>query len=135
MQEIFSRLSDIFQSGTKVIFFEAGKAAGERLVEDRPEVIKAEKNVSLQTAVQRFTNAGLGKIEIAKFNPEKAEVKFRIRNNFFVDLIGEETAYCNCVECFVSGIYKQGMRKNPNTQKTKCVMNGDAYCEWSMSLV
>lgn len=36
MQEIFSRLSDIFQSGAKVIFFEAGKAAGERFVEDTP---------------------------------------------------------------------------------------------------
>ena len=68
MQEIFSRLSDIFQSGAKVIFFEAGKAAGERFVEDTPEVWKADESLFLKTVVQRFMNAGLGKIEILEFD-------------------------------------------------------------------
>ena len=30
IQEIFSRLSDIFQTGAKVIFFEAGKASPDK---------------------------------------------------------------------------------------------------------
>ena len=71
IQEIFSRLSDIFQTDAKVIFFEAGKAAGERFVEDRPEIMKTNKKVFIETAVQRFTDAGLGKIEIVEFDPRK----------------------------------------------------------------
>jgi predicted hydrocarbon binding protein len=134
MQEIFSRLSDIFQSGAKVIFFEAGKAAGERFVEDAPEVMKADKTLFLETVVQRFMDAGLGKIEIVELNLEKAKVKFRIWNNFFAEISNEEATYCNCVEGFVSGMYEQIMRKTPKVKKTKCVANGDPYCEWHMAL-
>jgi hypothetical protein len=32
----------------------------------------------------------------------------------------------------VSGIYAQIMRKTPKVKKTKCVANGDPYCEWHM---
>jgi predicted hydrocarbon binding protein len=134
IQEIFSRLSDIFQSGAKVIFFEAGKAAGERFVEDRPEIMKAEKKVFLETAIQRYTDAGLGKIEIVSFDPANAEVNFRIQKNFFAELCGDGTPYCNCVEGFVSGIYKQVMHKTLTLQKTKCAAKGDACCEWQMTL-
>jgi len=134
MQEIFSRLSGIFQSGAKVIFFEAGKAAGERFVEGAPEVMKADKRLFLETVGQRFMDAGLGRIEIVKFNPEKAEVQFRIWNNFFAELCGEETACCNCVEGFVSGVYEQVIGKTPNIEQTKCATKGDPYCEWQMTL-
>jgi predicted hydrocarbon binding protein len=133
MQEIFSRLSEIFQSGAKVILFEAGKAAGKRFVEETSDITKADKELFLKTVVQRFTDAGLGKIEVVEFNLEEAEVKFRIRNNFFAGLGCEESTYCSCVEGFVSGMYEQIMRKTPKIQKTKCVANGDPYCEWHMS--
>ena len=133
MQDIFARLSDIFQSGARVIFFEAGKAAGERFVEDTPEVMKADESLFLKTVVQRFMDAGLGKIEILEFDPEEGEVKFRILNNFFAELCGEESACCNCVEGFVSGIYEQIIGKTPNIQKTRCIENGDSYCEWQMT--
>jgi predicted hydrocarbon binding protein len=134
MQEIFSRLSDIFQSGAKVIFFEAGKAAGERFVEDAPEVMKADKTLFLETVVQRFMDAGLGKIEIVELNLEEAEVKFRIWNNFFAELCGEESACCSCVEGFVSGIYGRIIGKTPKIKQTKCATKGDLCCEWHMSL-
>jgi len=134
MREIFSRLSEIFQTGAKVIFFEAGKAAGERFVEDTPEVMKADKKLFLETVVQRFMDAGLGRIEMVEFDFEEAEVKFRIWDNFFAELCGEESACCNCVEGFVSGIYEQIIRKAPKIQKTKCVEKGDSYCEWQMTL-
>jgi predicted hydrocarbon binding protein len=133
MQDIFARLSDIFQSGARVIFFEAGKAAGERFVEDTPEVMKADESLFLKTVVQRFMDAGLGKIEILEFNLGIGEVKFRILNNFFAELCGEESACCNCVEGFVSGIYEQIIGKTPNIQKTRCIENGDSYCEWQMT--
>jgi len=133
MQEIFSRLSNIFQSGAKVIFFEAGKAAGERFVEVTPKMMKTDDDVFLKTVVQRFMDAGLGKIEILEFDPEEGEVKFRILNNFFAELCGEESACCSCVEGFVSGIYAQIIGKTPKIQKTQCIENGDSYCEWQMT--
>ncbi len=135
MQEIFARLSAIFQSGAKVIFFEAGKAAAERFVEDRPEIIKADKRLFAETVVSRFTDAGLGKIEIIDFDPEKAVVKFRIWNNFFAEFCGdEESACCSCVEGFVSGLYEQIIGKAPIIKRTSCVVNGDPCCEWQMAL-
>ena len=134
MKEIFERLSAIFQSGAKVIFFEAGKAAGERFVEDTPEVIKADKRLFLETVVQRFMDAGLGKIEIVELYLEEGSVKFRIWNNFFAEICGEEPACCSCVEGFVSGIYRQVMGKTPNIKQTKCATKGDAYCEWQMTI-
>ena len=114
-------------------FFEAGKAAGERFVEDTPKVMNADESLLLETVVQRFMDAGLGKIENLKFNPKEGEVKLRILNNFFVELNGEESACCNYVEGFVSCIYGQIIGETPNIQKTKCVENGISFCEWQMT--
>jgi predicted hydrocarbon binding protein len=133
-QEIFSRLSELFQSGSKVIIFEASKAAGERFVKEIFDITKGDKQLLLNTTVQRFTDAGLGKIEVVDLNLEEAEVKFRIWNNFFAEIRNGELTYCNCIEGFVSGMYEQIMHKTPKTQKTKCVANGDPYCEWHMTL-
>ena len=132
MQEIFSRLSEIFQSGANVIIYEAGKAAGKRFIREISGVTKTDKGIILKTAVQRFTDAGLGKIEVVDFNPERAEVKFRIWNNFFAEIRCEESTYCNCIEGFVSGMYEQIMLKTPKIKETKCVGKGDPYCEWEM---
>jgi len=134
LQEIFLRLSAIFQSGAKVIIYEASKAAGEQFVKEAPEATKADKQLLLNTTVQRFTEAGLGKIEIVELDIEEAEVKFRIWNNFFAEIESEEATYCSCIEGFVSGMYKQIIGKTPKIRKTKCVADGDPYCEWHMTL-
>ncbi|MBM4401141.1 MAG: hypothetical protein FJ045_04235 [Crenarchaeota archaeon] len=134
IEEICTRLSEIFQSGAKVIIFEAGKAAGKRFVEETPNITKVDKHLFLKTVSQRFTDAGLGKIEIVDFDLEQAEVKFRIWNNFFAGLKCEKSMYRSCIEGFVSGMYEQIMSKTPKIQKTKCIADGDPYCEWQMSL-
>jgi predicted hydrocarbon binding protein len=134
IEEICSRLSEIFQSGAKVIIFEAGKAAGKRFVEESSDITKVNNQLFLKTVSQRFTDAGLGKIEIVEFDLEQAEVKFRIWNNFFAAVGCENPMYCSCIEGFVSGMYEHMMKKTPKIQKTKCVANGDPYCEWHMAL-
>jgi predicted hydrocarbon binding protein len=134
IEEICTRLSEIFQSGAKVIIFEAGKAAGKRFLEETSDITKVDKQLFLKTVSQRFTDAGLGKIEIVEFDLEQAEVKFRIWNNFFAGLDCEKPMYRSCIEGFVSGMYEQIMRKTPKIQKTKCVAKGDPYCEWHVSL-
>jgi predicted hydrocarbon binding protein len=133
MQEIFSRLSEIFQSGANVIIYEASKAAGKRFIKEISGVTKTDKGLILKTAVQRFTDAGLGKIEVVEFNLEEAEVTFRIWNNFFAEIRCEESTYCNCIEGFVSGMYEQIMLKTPKIKETKCVGKGDPYCEWQIA--
>jgi predicted hydrocarbon binding protein len=133
MQDIFSRLAGIFQSGATVIAFEAGKAAGKCFVEETPAEAKADNPTFLNTITQRFTDAGLGKIEIAEFNPDKAEVTLRIWNNFFADLGSEKEMYRSCIEGFVSAAYEKVMSITPKIKKTKCITNGDPYCEWHIT--
>jgi predicted hydrocarbon binding protein len=133
LEQIFQRFTEIFQSGADVIIAEAMKAAGERFVIEVPEETRADPAVFLKTAVQRFTEAGLGRIEIADFNSETAELKFRIWNNLFAEILRGEATYCDAVANFASGIYHQLTRKTPKIEKTKCVGNNDPYCEWHLS--
>jgi predicted hydrocarbon binding protein len=130
MEDIIARLTGIFQSGAQVIVTEAFKAAGERFVDEVPEQAKADQAMFLKKAVQRFTDAGLGKIEVAQLNPETTELTFRVWNNFFAEIHNEEATYCNCVAAFAGGIYKQITQKTPEIKETKCIGKGDTYCEW-----
>ena len=133
LEQIFSRLTELFQSGAQVIIMEACKAAGKWYVNELPEKIKADKAQFMKTATQRFTAAGLGRIEIVEFKPEKATLKFRIWNNFFAEMRNEENTYCNVVEAYVSGVYEQLLLRTPKIIKTACTDKGDAYCEWYMT--
>jgi predicted hydrocarbon binding protein len=96
-------------------------------------VIKADKEMLLKAIVQRFTDAGLGKIEVKELKLAEETVKFRIRNNFFAEIQCDGSTYCYCVEGFVAGMYEQIIRRSPQIEKTKCVGNGDPYCEWQIS--
>jgi predicted hydrocarbon binding protein len=132
--QIISRLTDLFQSGAQVIIAEAFKAAGERYATEVPEEARVDQAMFLKTAVQRFTDGGLGKIEVVKFKPEKLELTFRIWNNLFAEMHNEESTYCNCVAAFASGMYKRITQKTPEITETKCSGKGDAYCEWHVKL-
>ena len=132
LEQIFKRLNDLFQSGAQVIITEGCKAAGKWYVNEISEETKADKARFLKSAVQRFKDAGLGKIEITEYNPEAAELKFRIWNNFFAELRSGEVTYCYCVEAYVDGIYEQLLHKTPKIKKTKCIGKNDPYCEWHM---
>ena len=68
MAQILSRFTQIFQSSAQVIITEAFKSAGERYVTEVVEEKKANTVQFLRTAALRFTNAGLGKIEIVQFD-------------------------------------------------------------------
>ncbi len=128
--QIIARLTDLFQSGAQVILTEAFKAAGERYATEVPEEARADQAMFLKTAVQRFTDGGLGKIEVVDFKPEKLEVTFRIWNNLFAEMHNEESTYCNGVAAFASGMYKRITQKTPEITETKCSGKGDPYCEW-----
>lgn len=129
MEQIFSRLAELFQSGAQVIIVEACKAAGKWYVNELSEKIRADKGEFMKTAIQRFTGAGLGRIEMVEFKPDKAKFRFRIWNNFFAEMRNDDATYCNVVEAYVSGVYEQLLQKTPKITKTACIDKGDAYCE------
>src|SRR3990170_5997500 len=77
MTQILTRLTEIFQSGAQVIITEACKSAGERYVTEVPEEKRTDIAQFIQTAVHRFTDAGLGRIELLEYKPETSELRFR----------------------------------------------------------
>jgi predicted hydrocarbon binding protein len=135
LEQILTRLTELFQSGARVIITEAFKAAGKWYVNEIPKTVKADFAAFLSSAVQRFKDAGLGRIEIVEFNPEKPELTFRIWNNFFAEIFQDDVTYCYCVEAYVTGVIEQLMGKVPEIRKTKCAGKGDMYCEWHVSLL
>jgi len=134
LTQIITRLTEIFQSGAQVIISEACKSAGERYVAEVGELKSADAAQFIQTAVQRFTDAGLGRIELLEFNPETSELRFRIWDNFFAEIHNGQPTYCNCVEAFVGGVYKQLLHKIPKAKETKCIARNDPYCEWHFTV-
>lgn len=133
LEHIFTRLNEVFQSGSRVIIAEAFKAAGKWYASQIPETAKKDLATFLSTAVQRFKDAGLGRIEIVEFNPEKLELTFRIWNNIFAEMYQDDATYCYGVEAYVSGISEQLIGVTPKIHKTKCLGKGDPYCEWHLS--
>ncbi len=133
MGEILTRLTEIFQSGAQVIINETCKSAGERYVKE----VFAEKKESaaqfLALGVQRFTDAGIGKVEVINFNLDPVEITVRIWNNFFAEIHNNEATFCNCVESFLTGMYKGFLGKTPKIKETKCIGKKDPYCEWNIT--
>jgi len=134
LENIFSRLTELFQSGARVIIAEAFKAAGKWYINELPEDAKTDRTAFLNSAVKRFKDGGLGRIEIVDFNLEKSELQFRIWNNLFAEMYQDDSTYCYCVEAYVSGVFEQLIGKPPVIRKTKCLGKGDPYCEWYLSL-
>ncbi len=133
MGEILTRLTEIFQSGAQVIINEMCKAAGESYVKE----VLAEKKASavqfLASGVQRFTDAGYGKVEVVEFKPEPIELTLRLWDNFFAEIPNGDTTFCNCVEAFLTGMYKGFLGKTPKIKETKCKGKKDPYCEWHIT--
>lgn len=133
MQEMFSRLFETFGTGALVIWREMSKSTGKRLVNGTSENITADTDLFLETYVQRFMEAGIGRIEVVEFKPEEGEAKFRIYDNFFAELHHQEWTACDYVKGLVAGIYEQMVLETPKIVETKCIGKGDPYCEWQIT--
>lgn len=133
MTQILSRFTDIFQSSAELIITESFKAAGERYVKEASDEKKTDTAKFLRTSAERFTNAGLGRIEILQLNIETGEFKLRIHNNFFAEITHNKQTACYGVAAFLSGIYKAFLHKTPNIKEVKCIGKKDPYCEWHLT--
>jgi predicted hydrocarbon binding protein len=124
----------VFGDSAQTFVLETCRSAGERYVNEVVEGKKTDAVQFLNVAVQRFTDGGLGKIEIGEFNPETVELKIRIWNNFFAEIPNGESTYCNCVEAFIVGMYEGFLHETPTIEETKCIGKADPYCEWQITL-
>jgi predicted hydrocarbon binding protein len=127
-------MTELFQSGAHVIIAEAFKAAGKWYVNEISEKIKTDGATFVLSGFQRFVDAGLGRIEIVEFIPEKMEIHFRIWINIFAEIYQDHGTYCFGIEAYVSGVIEQLIGKVPVIRKTKCLGKGDPYGEGHLSL-
>jgi predicted hydrocarbon binding protein len=135
MQDMFSRLWDVFDSGAAVIIFEMGKAAGKRIMSETTNGLKSDPQLLIKTYVRRFMDAGFGKIEVVDFNPESSSATIRVWDNFFAEIGHGKRTFCDYVSGLISGMYEQITRKTPNIRETKCFSKGDPYCEWQLTSI
>ncbi|MCW4019575.1 MAG: hypothetical protein NWF00_13035 [Candidatus Bathyarchaeota archaeon] len=133
LAQLFSMLPGVFGENTRGILLEAFKSAGERYVSEVTDSKKADADQFLGISVQRFIDAGLGKIELIDFDPDLNKAQFRIRNNFFSELYNSEETFCDCVGAFVVGMYKGYFNETVQIEEVKCVSKGDLYCEWCLT--
>ncbi len=132
LEQIFQSLTQVFQTGARVIAAESFKAAGKWFINEIPEEAKIDRTKFLTKAIQRYKDGGLGTIELVKFKPEKGELTLRIQNNLFAEIHQGDSTYCYCVEAYVSGIFEQLTGVAPEVHETKCLGKGDPYCEWTL---
>ena len=133
MAQILSRFIDIFQSSSQLVINEAFKTAGERYIKETADEKKTNMSEFLKTNAKRFTNSGLGKIEVLQFEPEIGQVKFRIHNNFFAEITHGSSTYCHGIDAFVTGMYKAFFHIIPTVKEVKCIGKKDPYCEWHIT--
>jgi predicted hydrocarbon binding protein len=134
LEQIFARLTELFQSGAQVIIAEAFKAAGKWYINEIPEHAKTDLSTFLASAVPRFKESGLGRIEIVDFDSKKSALQFRIWNNIFAEMYYDDSTYCFGVEAYVGGLIEQLIGVAPVIHKTKCLGKGDPYCEWRLTI-
>lgn len=132
MQEMFSKLFETFGSGAIVIWREVSKSTGKQLVNKTPENIRANAKLLAKTYIQRFIDAGVGRIEVTHFKPEEGKIRFSIYNNFFAEIRHQEWTACGYIEGLAAGMYERLFAKTPIITKLKCIEKGDPYCEWEI---
>lgn len=132
MQEMFSKLFETFASGALVIIREMSKTTGQLLVNHTPENVKGNMEQLMETYVQRFMDAGVGRIEIAHFEPEEGKLRFRVYDNFFAEIRHQEATMCCYLEGLAEGMYEKFWAKSPKIVKLACIERGDPYCEWEI---
>ncbi|MCW4009438.1 MAG: hypothetical protein NWF05_02305 [Candidatus Bathyarchaeota archaeon] len=134
IDQILSTFIDEFQSASTPVITEAFRLAGKNFAEDVVETKKADFSRFLTVSAQRFTDGGLGKVEIVDFNQDVPEVKFRIWNNFLAEVTRQETLCCKCVTAFATGMCEGYLQKTPKIKETHCIKKGSPYCEWHLTI-
>jgi predicted hydrocarbon binding protein len=133
VENIFKRLSQIFDSGTEPLLLESSRAAAKNIVDSIGKEAKTDVKRSLNAYTERFAQVGFGRVEVCELELEKARIRLRVRNNIFAEIRDEESTYCSYIAGLVSGIYEGLLHKVPRVKEVRCIGKGDPYCEFLLA--
>lgn len=133
MESIFKALSQVFSSGIELLLWESSRAAGKNMLHSIGKESREQIKPLLNAYTKRFAQVGFGRIEVCEFEPEKARVRLRVWNNPFAEMRHEKSTYCSYVAGLVSDLYEGVFHTTPMVKETKCIGNGDPYCEFLLT--
>jgi hypothetical protein len=134
LENIFKGLSQIFKAGLEVILLESSREGGRHIADLTRKGGKTDIKSSLSLYTKRFSQIGMGKLEISELNLEEARMIARVWNNIFAEMRYEESTYCDYIAGLLSGIYEKLLHASPRVKETKCIGRGDPYCEFHLTL-
>ncbi len=116
--------------GASVLFYEAGKNAGERWI-NRFSKEWGLKDQRFIGAVQDFyAELGWGKFTVEE---NKNEMVIRIENSFIAKGYGKsEVAVCHFLRGYNAGLAEVLKGKGIDAEETRCAAKGDECCEFIM---
>ncbi len=116
--------------GASVLFYEAGKRAGERWI-NRFSKEWGLKDQRFIEAVQDFyAELGWGKFTVEE---KRNEMIIRVENSFIARGYGKsEVAVCHFLRGYNAGLAEVLKGKNIDAEETRCAAKGDECCEFIM---
>lgn len=134
LESVFKGLSEIFKAGIEVLLLESSRAAGRNIVDSIGKEAKTDIKSSLSLYAKRFSQNGLGRLEVSELKLEEARMTVRVWNNIFAEMRDKESTYCTYIIGLLSGIYEGILHASPKVKETKCIGHGDPYCEFLLTL-
>ncbi len=120
--------------GAAVLFYEAGKSAGERWINrfSREWGLKGKRFIE---AVQNFyAELGWGKFSVEESN--KNELVVRVENSFIARGYGDsKVAVCHFLRGYNAGMAEVLKGRGIDAEEVRCAAKGDDCCEFVMTYV
>ena len=134
LESIFRGLSEIFKGGLEVILLESSRASGKLVADSTGKEAKTSARSLFIEYAKRFSQIGMGRLEMSELNLEEARVTVRVWNNIFAEMRNGESTYCTYIIGLLSGMYEGLLHASPKVEETKCSGHGDPYCEFRLKL-
>ena len=120
LKELYKTLCDIHNE--HVFLFLTGK----KLALNNKKVLP-KTETAFRILSQYFSERGLGEIKINKYNFKKGEFLFKLENSIFK--IERKRHSCATAAGILAGFFENSYKSYTGAEETKCICNGDKYCE------
>ena len=134
LESVFAGLSEIFKAGIEVLLLESSREAGKHLADTVEKGAKLDAKSSLKAYAKRFSQIGMGRLEISEMKLEEGRMTIRVWNNIFAEMRDKESTYCSYIAGLLSGLYEGLFHASPKVKEMKCSGLGDPYCEFLLTL-
>lgn len=131
-EALFSGIRKEFGSAGEVFLYYMGLESGSRLFEDYKKISgSANPKTMIDMASAQAFNMGWGIFRIQELNLRKKIVKLRIYDNFECTAgKGAGKPYSHFLRGVSAGLYLNLFKKTGTVEETKCIAQGDTFCEF-----